>query len=181
MHYEVKQYVGRVRGKYPSHFNACKVLDVGSRDVNGSLKDMFFSDCDYTGIDIMEGKNVDFNTSAVDWNSLGPTEYNTIVCTEVLEHDKDWCQTIDAMISMLREGGLLIITAAGPKRAEHGTKRTTPELSPATTDYYQNIEIEHLEQAFKPMCFCKYEYGREEQDIYANGFKRMTLQHYRKE
>ncbi len=175
MHYEVKQYVGRIRESFPSHFNACRVLDVGSRDVNGNIKDMFFADCDYKGLDLIAGDNVDIISSAVNWSSMNPYPYDTIICTEVLEHDYEWEASIAAMIAMLRNGGLLIITAAGPKRPEHGTTATTPEDSPGTTDYYGNISITDMKRSLKKgLHYCKYEYGRDKQDIYAHGFKEFT-------
>ena len=62
----------------------------------------------------------------------------------MLEHDKHYKESLQAMYNLLVPGGFLLLTAAGFNRAEHGTTRTTPEASPFTTDYYENITYQML-------------------------------------
>ena len=57
-HKEQNDYVQAVKTKFPIFFDKKKVLEVGSLDINGSVR-KFFTDCDYTGIDVGEGKGVD--------------------------------------------------------------------------------------------------------------------------
>ena len=45
--------------RYGNLFKNKKVLDIGSLDINGSNR-FLFEDCNYLGIDVGEGKNVDF-------------------------------------------------------------------------------------------------------------------------
>lgn len=40
-------------------FSATRILDVGSRDVNGTYRSLFTGDSSYVGVDISEGGNVD--------------------------------------------------------------------------------------------------------------------------
>jgi hypothetical protein len=51
-------FVASVKDKHPEFFSNTKVLEVGSLDINGSIR-MFFSDCDYTGVDLGPGRGVD--------------------------------------------------------------------------------------------------------------------------
>ena len=51
-------YCESVKTKYPQFFKNVKVLDIGSLDINGSNR-YLFEDCDYLGIDVGEGRNVD--------------------------------------------------------------------------------------------------------------------------
>lgn len=49
------------------------------------------------------------------------------------------------MYDVLRPGGLLLITAGGDGREEHGTYLHHPSASPETLGYYRNISNEMFE------------------------------------
>ena len=57
-HREQRFFCEAVRNTFPQYFNGKKVLEVGSLDINGSIRDLF-QNCEYTGIDLGEGKGVD--------------------------------------------------------------------------------------------------------------------------
>ena len=82
-----------------------KVLDVGSLDVNGNIREL----CgDYTGIDIMAGPNVD----VVIEENIFPFENNyfdVVLCLNTLEHDKKFWRTLSEMWLVLKPGGILFI------------------------------------------------------------------------
>lgn len=172
MHEEQRQFCLSVKNKFPDKFKDCSVLDVGSMDINGNNRYLFSGNYKYHGIDIGEGKNVDEVVFAHVFNPQGT--YDIVISTEMLEHDKYFSQSLSNMMKIVRPGGLLIITCAGIGRAEHGTKRTTPENSPFTTDYYENVSARmittalHLEAFFFPFCI---EYGGA-CDLYFYGVKR---------
>jgi len=44
--------------KFPEQFSDKKVLEVGSLNINGSIR-QFFTECDYLGIDVGPGVDVD--------------------------------------------------------------------------------------------------------------------------
>lgn len=140
-HFNQVLYCIKVKSLFPSYFRNKDILDVGSMDINGNNR-YLFNGCEYKGIDIFEGKNVWMVAPihTVTWVS----ESDTIISTEMLEHDKYWEKSLQAMTRVLRPGGLLVITCATTNRPEHGTKRTTPQDSPATTDYYRNITEEDI-------------------------------------
>jgi SAM-dependent methyltransferase len=130
-HQEQIHFCQSVREKFPHQFNNVNVLDIGSLDINGNNRYLFHK-CRYWGIDIVDGKNVDMVISCQD--HLGKPQYEShydvIISTEMLEHDKSWNMDLQMMYWALKPEGLLLITAAGDGRPEHGTKNTTPENSP---------------------------------------------------
>jgi hypothetical protein len=135
--------MNRVRDRHPYYFQGRKVLEVGSLDINGSVRP-FFSRCDYTGVDLGTGPGVDRVCHAADL----PREFarfEVVVSCEALEHDRRWYDTLAAIQRLLVPGGILIVTCAGPGREEHGTAQHGPECSPYTPDYYRNLSRDDLE------------------------------------
>jgi SAM-dependent methyltransferase len=155
-----------VREKFPTHFNNIEVLDIGSLDINGNNRYLFHK-CRYLGIDIVEGKNVDKVRSCADHLSKPQYEahYDVIISTEALEHDATWESDLQLMYWALKPGGLLLLTAAGDGRPEHGTKKHTPENSPGTIDYYCNISNWMAEKILKPSMFQVYYMGQDKKDF----------------
>lgn len=178
MHKGAMDFLKRVKRIYPAYFQSSGVLEIGSLNINGTAR-VLFDECGYTGIDLMHGKGVDFVEHATEHLKRG-VGYNVIISTEALEHDRNWRNTIDAAMDMLAKYGLLIITAAGPNRPEHGTHSHTPEDSPATLDYYGNITKDDLLEALTPShcglsdVFVLYEceHNEDETDIYFYGIAR---------
>lgn len=83
-----------------------KVLDIGSYDVNGTLKDLFDKQA-YTGADIEEGPNVDVIIKPYDF---GTKKYDAVVSANTLEHVEmlpDWVEALDKVV---KKGGLVCIT-----------------------------------------------------------------------
>lgn len=141
-HEEQRSYIQEVKHKYPAYFKKARVLEVGSFNVNGSVRE-FFEECDYTGIDLVEGPCVDVVCSGDEYKN--PIPFDTVISCEMLEHNLKWVETLQNMHRLLRPGGLLIITCATKGRPEHGTNRTSPRDSPSSKvygDYYHNLEEE---------------------------------------
>jgi hypothetical protein len=177
LHREPKQFVASVKKQYPEYFTGKKVLEVGSLDINGSVRP-FFTDCDYTGIDLGEGPGVDKVTHLIDWSrqkfGIQSESYDVIISTESLEHDRLWEETLRVMLASLRLNGLLVITCAAPNRPEHGTTRTgSAEASPFTSDYYRNISVEDFASVLPPSLFSKsyLGYRGNMDDLYFAGIK----------
>lgn len=85
------------------------VLEVGSRNVNGSVRDI----CPvtpYFGIDIVAGQDVD---QVYDGDTIPfPREsFATVICTEVLEHARRPWRLAEEIMRVLRPGGVALITA----------------------------------------------------------------------
>lgn len=134
-HPEQRQFVQIVKDLYPSKFKGVDVLEFGSLNLNGTVRD-FFEDCNYLGVDIIKGDGVDWVSKCHEFYFK---KVDTIISCEMLEHDRDWKKSVLHMYHLLKPGGLLIITCATDGRAEHGTYEHHPNDSPATNDYYHNI------------------------------------------
>ncbi|MEM4970743.1 MAG: class I SAM-dependent methyltransferase [Sulfolobales archaeon] len=99
---------------FPEHFRGKRVLEVGSRYVNGSVRPMiqrFLNPSEYIGIDIEPGKYVDLILPAEKIvERFGEESFDTIISTEVLEHVHNWRIVISQMKRALKPGGFLYIT-----------------------------------------------------------------------
>ena len=140
-HFEQRAFVVDLKSKYQNYFIGKKVLDIGSLNINGTMRD-FFEDCDYTGLDIDEGPGVDVVCQGQEYDA--PDNYFDVACSaECFEHNPYWLETFQNMIRMCRKGGLVFFTCATEGRAEHGTERSSPDSSPFTVNlgwsYYRNL------------------------------------------
>lgn len=127
----------RLWGEWPT-----KVVEVGSLDVNGSVRDLFAGAALYTGIDVRDGRGVDEVADGADYvPGYAP---DVVLCLEVLEHvSEEKAEAIVAnMVHMLEPGGLLVITAAGPDRAPHGVDGGA--VGPGET--YRAVKVSELER-----------------------------------
>jgi SAM-dependent methyltransferase len=174
LHREANQFVVSVKNQYPEFFSGKKVLEVGSLDINGSVR-QFFTDCDYLGIDLGEGPGVDRVKHVA---GIPATErFDVVISTEALEHDERWNFSLGVMHDCLRPGGLLIVTCAGPSRWEHGTKDHDAYASPFTTDYYRNLSTEDFASVLSANLFSKsyLGYRGDKEDLYFAGIKRESM------
>jgi SAM-dependent methyltransferase len=121
-------------------------LDCGSLDINGSNR-YLFENCEYIGIDIGEGKNVDIVSLIHEFNG-DDESYDTIISTECFEHDMYYKESIKNIIRLLKPGGLFIFTCATTGRPEHGTINTSitdsPLLKGEWSKYYKNLTEEDI-------------------------------------
>lgn len=121
MHPSVHDWVEGVVHRYELDFGW--VLEVGSCDVNGSVRDLFPTVERYVGVDTREGRGVDRVVQAGE--AYGQGVYDTIVSTEMLEHDHKPWRTVALMAEALRRKGHLILTCRG--FGENGSYGWHPE------------------------------------------------------
>jgi SAM-dependent methyltransferase len=170
MHQEVKEFCLRIKNKYPEYFRGKEVLDCGSLDINGNNR-YLFENCNYTGIDIIEGRNVDQVTYVHNFQSIGK-KYDVVISTEMLEHDCFFVRSIQSMFNMLKSGGLILITAAGSGKPEHGTFEHNPSDSPLTHNYYKNLSAMDFVRILDMDMFSSFEISYEKTDVRFVGIKR---------
>lgn len=99
-----------------------QVLEVGSRNVNGTYRDIVqgFEPAYYLGIDIVYGPGVDCICDVLDLFSIvEPGAFDMVICTEVLEHIFDWRKAILNMKLALKPGGILVLTTLAPGFPKH--------------------------------------------------------------
>lgn len=168
MHKEVKRFCLSIKNQFPHFFNQSDVLDCGSLDINGNNR-YLFNNCNYLGIDIAPGKNVDIVTRVHEFNA--DCQFDCVISTEMLEHDEFFADSLNNMFHRTKPGGLLLITAAGFGREEHGTNAAKPEDSPLTCDYYRNIDVIMLLQGLDLTKFSWYTISYFNTDIRFAGIK----------
>ena len=162
-HSTQQDFILYTKNKFPNYFINSKVLEVGSLDINGSMRS-FFSECDYLGIDVGEGQGVDLVVQGQEYDA--PDEsYDVCASGECFEHNPYWAETFSNMVRMCKSGGLVLFTCATTGRKEHGTSRTDSGSSPLTVgigwEYYKNLTeqdfLESFEESFDEI-FSEYEF-----------------------
>lgn len=141
-HVEQLAFVNILSTQIYEHRNFLDILEIGSYDVNGSIR-QYFKNSNYIGVDLIEGKGVDVigDGHILDY----PDErFDMVISCESFEHNPYWKETFLNMIRMTKKGGLVVFTCATTDRPEHGTTRTSSIDSPGTIemnwDYYKNLE-----------------------------------------
>lgn len=119
MHKEQRDYLDRMKIKFPVAFKNRKVLDIGSFNVNGN-EEPWFDNCDFIGLDLLPGPGVDIACPANEYDAPDET-YDTIISCECWEHNPFYKESIMNAIRMLKPGGYFIWTCATTGRPVHGT------------------------------------------------------------
>lgn len=175
-HPQQREFISKVKEKFPNYFKNTKVLEVGSLNINGTVRD-FFQDCNYIGIDVAEGSGVDIVCQGQEYNEKSET-FDVACSAECFEHNPYWFETFENMIRLCKKNGLIFFTCATEGRPEHGTSRTDPQSSPLTIsigwDYYKNLtKNDFLDKMNFQKYFSTYEFsvGMENFDLYFWGIK----------
>jgi GT2 family glycosyltransferase len=183
-HKEQREFCNWVKRLHPQYFKNVRVADAGSLDVNGNNRYLFsglFNRTKYLGFDIVPGKNVDVVGRVHDKLLQVSTDlsrqgnaFDVVLSTEMLEHDEFWEESLRVMYSVLRPGGLLLITAAGEGRKAHGTNDRDSWASPATNNYYRNITNAMILSKLTPDMFTTYHLGQDyrQRDLNFYGIKK---------
>ena len=165
-----------VKKTYPDFFEWKNVLEVGSLDINGSVRPLF-QNCNYVGVDLDYGPGVDLAVQGQEV-AFPDDSFDVTISAECFEHNPYWIETFENMVRMTKPGGLVTFTCAGEGRPEHGTARSDAGSSPLTTsagwDYYRNL----MEDDFYDHVSMKYFdethqffYNPHAQDLYFIGMK----------
>ena len=97
----------------PSAVTGKRVLEVGSLDVNGSVRGdvVALGPAEYVGIDIRPGPGVDEICDAGDLVArFGENAFDVVVSTELLEHARDWRRIVSNIKRVTKPGGVLIVS-----------------------------------------------------------------------
>ena len=135
-----------------------QILEIGSLDVNGNMRDLFNFSNDYTGIDLIKGPNVDVVMDGAQIESLNK-RFDIVISCECFEHAKNWKTVFEKMCKVSKEDSFVIISVASIGRIEHGTERSGNWQSPGNKDdYYLNLTKKDFNNHF------------DLQDIFSNYF-----------
>jgi hypothetical protein len=137
MHVAAYRATATYVSRYKLNRKGARVLEIGSYDVNGTVRGLF-DRCDYLGIDTRMGPGVDIVADGSTYEDDQP--FAVVVTTETLEHAEDPAGIICNAYTLLADGGWLLITAAAPGRGAHSIDGTAPRAD----EPYQNIDPDDL-------------------------------------
>lgn len=152
-----------------------KILEIGSYNYNGSIR-QFFENSNFTGVDVVKGKDVDIIYDGKNLN-FKKNFYDLTISCECFEHNPYWKENFLDMINFTKPGGFVVVTCATLGRPEHGTERTDLKSSPGSMkkwNYYKNLEAKDFEkiklkEKFSNYCFWENKISR---DLYFIGIKK---------
>jgi SAM-dependent methyltransferase len=132
MHAAVAEWVSIHAPEHPGD-----VVDVGGRDINGTVRSIFGHAQSYLSVDPVDGPGVDVALPFEEWDG----EADTVLCCEVAEHVERWDLIVCHAFDVLRPGGTFIFTAAGPGRGRHSAIDEAP-IRP--WEHYENVDPDVL-------------------------------------
>lgn len=143
-HSNQQQWCSNLSKLFPQYFINRRVLDIGSLDINGNNKYLFV-DCEYVGLDIIEGENVDVVSIAHEYS---PSEkFDVVLSTNALEHDMYYEKTLYKMVELSREFMFFTIPVG---LQVHGTKERSPldsptsQMGPPWENYYHALSEQDI-------------------------------------
>ena len=148
-----------------------RVLEVGSKDFAGSIRDLFTDSDEYIGIDMLEGSginrgDVDIVMNAHDIREIfRPESFDCVLCCETLEHDKKFWITVENIRWAVKRGGWLIITVPGTHTPNHDLRNTY-------YDYWRFMEdgVRSFFEGFEKVLIEKFYADNNEADEYPDGW-----------
>lgn len=165
MHQAAYEYVEKVVKENP--VSGLKVLEIGSYNVNGSPRPLFADAAKYVGVDTRAGPDVDVVMDARDYSGKG---FDVVVCMETLEHDRDPAEVLKAAFNALKEGGLLIVTAASTGRMPHSVDGGAWDgVQP-----YENISARQMKTLLADWAEVDVTFNQAAADVYATARKPHT-------
>ena len=118
------------------------MVELGSRDFNGTVRDLFPSAPTYLGVDLAPGAGVDVVADAADWRPPpGQPAPELVVCCEVLEHTRAASAIVRNAHTLLAPGGRFVVTAASTGRPPHSALDGGPLRA---GEYYRNVNRRDL-------------------------------------
>lgn len=163
-------FVVRLKEKFPEYFQRQTVLEIGSLNLNGSIRP-YFEQCTYVGVDVGPGPGVDVVAKGEDL-TYAEGSFDVVCSTECFEHTAAWPQIFANMVKFANK--LVFFTCATTGRPEHGTSRCNPWDSPHTAgDYYANVTEADVREKCDLSEFVAYGFEVDEQahDLYFWGVK----------
>lgn len=105
MNESCRQNVGRLLARLPQ---IKRVVEFGSRDINGNIRDLLPPDAEYIGVDQAAGPNVDMVAEASGYSP--PWHPDLVLCLNMLEHTPIAPIIINNAWRILAVGGSLILS-----------------------------------------------------------------------
>jgi len=104
MEHNIAQYIGDALSR-------SVVVDVGSRDINGSYRGLVEGCKDYVGVDVEEGSNVDLVMPSEFSIPLPDGFADLVMCGQVLEHCSNPFKLVAEVARVMSRGAYLFLCA----------------------------------------------------------------------
>ena len=106
------------------------IFELGSYDVNGSIRSIFDNTNKYTGLDLIDGPGVDV---VYDGKNIQINEkFDLCISCECFEHNPNYFENFLKMIDLAKDDGIVVFTCASVGRDEHGTEESNISSSPGS-------------------------------------------------
>lgn len=133
MHPQPLEFFSRVRKFRPRAAFTGDVFEGGSLWMNGSAMDDVFADAtSHFGVDWRAGVNVSAVSVLHEYETAD--RFDTVLMTEVSEHDPHWRLSLAKLVEVLKDGGNLFFSCAARARPVH-------EKHVGIDEWYQGLDL----------------------------------------
>lgn len=101
-HLQQLVHFASIQRRFPRYFEGTRVLEIGGLNINGSIC-RFFRGCDYLGVGLGLGPDVDFVCAGQDLR-LPNAAFDVACSTKCLEHNPYLRETFANLIRITRPG-----------------------------------------------------------------------------
>jgi SAM-dependent methyltransferase len=118
MHPGDRELLTELSCTYPNHFVSSRVLELGSLNISGTVRDYFDDKVEYVGIDIVAGPDVDIVVAAKN-TVFNKDQFDTLISMSMAEHDPEWQESLAHNFQWLRAGGLFVLSWGAEGNRHH--------------------------------------------------------------
>ena len=121
-----------------------RILEIGSMDVNGSLREAAAPTTEYVGVDLEEGPSVDVVIKPGQKLPFEDSSFDLIMASSAFEHDPRFWDTFVEMCRVTRPGGHIYVNApsnGGVHRYPLDCWRFYPDAGLALSEYAKDHQI----------------------------------------
>jgi len=116
-----KEYLTNLKKEHPEWFENVNVLELGSRNLNGSVREYFTGK--FTGVDWVKGKDVD--VVCYSHETKFDKMFDVLISYSTFEHDSYWKESIANNMQYLKKGGVIMFSWGGKGSIPHGVDYAT--------------------------------------------------------
>lgn len=120
MHYRNELWWKHCKEKYSKYLNNknSKMIEFGSYNINGSIKDIFTEHSEYLGIDWRPQEGYVDIVSLAHELSIDH-KFNVVLSASMLEHDPYWDKSLSNMLSLMEDDGIMLLSWGAALNSPH--------------------------------------------------------------